>query len=790
MQGKLQEGKKWMAMYREIITDTYTQQQANTNLQTTNAQTPTLQTIQNLIAAGEALPIHLKQLQFLKQLSANLILLQHKSKYALTHQITFSQLGHILQQFHDFPHHSPTILIPEFKLVNALYNAAYQWTTLAEALLNKRVLATLVFKDNKNNQSYFQTPNSSEFENLNEVDKECNYLDEFEHTEATDVTDVSHKIGSKQKFKKVELSIILRKKSLEFKKEEETLKTNFQKAIQAAEVEMEIQKDENKQIAENNLNLEISPTPSDMLVITTPIQKNPNEVFLTPNEKTKNTLNISPFAKDDQTHYEFCSIRLSTKPSKARRCTKSKPELPTAPQNSIPIPSKSHHETSKPSTCTPPSINLQTSPELPHSSQPSFPDTLTQDSAEKLKKQRTFNQMHNPSLLQSEASLNGENTLGSPSTPPNAQSHIKTSKRVKKLSAKMKEYEETERELSLIKKINLHKKKKLANYIEPSPNPSPQKKHIPNMHAEVSSPSAALQQFSPFFTHTQNQSLNQHTIPNTHSAAAGACAAGAGSASYPSLLQKLSPVTPQKLSKLSAPERSKLLLQRYSFPNSEYSGNVYCICRRADDQLCFMIACDNCNEWFHSQCIHLPKAFLANSSAYPRNSSRNSFMCIGCARRKSLPPLPAFSNPAAPSNSGNANVNASSSTANTGNSNTFAAFQSYHLPFLSTQRPAEHNLHELIIQGDRFPLTLDHQMQQLYQIRERIVQWRMWCSLEIQKGVCIEELENVCKKKIRNHKEYLKRSLDRDLFLFQLYLGIMKLEIILLYRKREFPCYC
>lgn len=31
---------------------------------------------------------------------------------------------------------------------------------------------------------------------------------------------------------------------------------------------------------------------------------------------------------------------------------------------------------------------------------------------------------------------------------------------------------------------------------------------------------------------------------------------------------------------------------------------IYCICRKPDIN-CFMIGCDNCNEWFHGDCIRI-----------------------------------------------------------------------------------------------------------------------------------------------------------------------------------------
>ncbi|XP_068280821.1 transcription initiation factor TFIID subunit 3-like, partial [Nyctibius grandis] len=36
----------------------------------------------------------------------------------------------------------------------------------------------------------------------------------------------------------------------------------------------------------------------------------------------------------------------------------------------------------------------------------------------------------------------------------------------------------------------------------------------------------------------------------------------------------------------------------------EENAPVYCVCRKPDIN-CFMIGCDNCNEWFHGDCINI-----------------------------------------------------------------------------------------------------------------------------------------------------------------------------------------
>jgi len=54
---------------------------------------------------------------------------------------------------------------------------------------------------------------------------------------------------------------------------------------------------------------------------------------------------------------------------------------------------------------------------------------------------------------------------------------------------------------------------------------------------------------------------------------------------------------------------------------------IYCICRRGDDSLNFMIMCENCNEWFHGICVHITKQ---------ASSKIASYLCLACAKRKDI----------------------------------------------------------------------------------------------------------------------------------------------------------
>ena len=65
-------------------------------------------------------------------------------------------------------------------------------------------------------------------------------------------------------------------------------------------------------------------------------------------------------------------------------------------------------------------------------------------------------------------------------------------------------------------------------------------------------------------------------------------------------------------------------LKQSYLKSTQYIDNQrYCICRRGDDGLVFMIECDCCKEWFHGDCIGLSKVV---------GSKLESYICIGCAR--------------------------------------------------------------------------------------------------------------------------------------------------------------
>ena len=56
---------------------------------------------------------------------------------------------------------------------------------------------------------------------------------------------------------------------------------------------------------------------------------------------------------------------------------------------------------------------------------------------------------------------------------------------------------------------------------------------------------------------------------------------------------------------------------------------VYCLCRRAESG--YMLQCEVCNEWYHAQCLHIPKSKLSPDKDIGREMR---FICGGCLRSR------------------------------------------------------------------------------------------------------------------------------------------------------------
>ena len=73
--------------------------------------------------------------------------------------------------------------------------------------------------------------------------------------------------------------------------------------------------------------------------------------------------------------------------------------------------------------------------------------------------------------------------------------------------------------------------------------------------------------------------------------------------------------------------------QRYMFLKSHLifyddTGEQYCICRKGDDSINYMISCEICKEWFHGKCLGMPKPVADNISNY---------YCLCCSKKYDLP---------------------------------------------------------------------------------------------------------------------------------------------------------
>ena len=58
------------------------------------------------------------------------------------------------------------------------------------------------------------------------------------------------------------------------------------------------------------------------------------------------------------------------------------------------------------------------------------------------------------------------------------------------------------------------------------------------------------------------------------------------------------------------------------------TNEEYCICRKGDDSVNYMIICEKCKEWFHGKCLGMPKSVADKISNY---------YCLCCTRKFDLP---------------------------------------------------------------------------------------------------------------------------------------------------------
>ena len=89
-------------------------------------------------------------------------------------------------------------------------------------------------------------------------------------------------------------------------------------------------------------------------------------------------------------------------------------------------------------------------------------------------------------------------------------------------------------------------------------------------------------------------------------------------------------ITPEQIQKFISMD----YYQRYMFLKSHLifhdddGKHKYCICRKGDDSINYMINCELCQEWFHGKCLGMPKPIADNISKY---------YCLCCSKKLDLP---------------------------------------------------------------------------------------------------------------------------------------------------------
>lgn len=109
----------------------------------------------------------------------------------------------------------------------------------------------------------------------------------------------------------------------------------------------------------------------------------------------------------------------------------------------------------------------------------------------------------------------------------------------------------------------------------------------------------------------------------------------------------------------------------------EDPSEKYCICRRGDDSLHYMLMCENCKEWFHGKCLKINKSNADKISQY---------LCVACSRRKDI-----FS-------------------------------QAHHYDFFSMKRISYEKFYDFFDEGMGLPVIFD-ELPALKILNEKITEW-------------------------------------------------------------------
>ena len=88
-------------------------------------------------------------------------------------------------------------------------------------------------------------------------------------------------------------------------------------------------------------------------------------------------------------------------------------------------------------------------------------------------------------------------------------------------------------------------------------------------------------------------------------------------------------VTPEQIQKfISMDYYHRYMYLRSNLIFHDDTNEQYCICRKGDDSVNYMIICEKCKEWFHGKCLAMPKTVADNISNY---------YCLCCSRKYDLP---------------------------------------------------------------------------------------------------------------------------------------------------------
>jgi hypothetical protein len=71
-----------------------------------------------------------------------------------------------------------------------------------------------------------------------------------------------------------------------------------------------------------------------------------------------------------------------------------------------------------------------------------------------------------------------------------------------------------------------------------------------------------------------------------------------------------------------------MFLKSHLIFHDDDGKHKYCICRKGDDSINYMINCELCQEWFHGKCLGMPKPIADNISKY---------YCLCCSKKLDLP---------------------------------------------------------------------------------------------------------------------------------------------------------